>query len=331
MKYRNVLITGGAGYIGSHVAEKLVKENIRVVCLDNLSKSRNFQFDGSTNIKGDISDLNLLSDIFTKYNFDAVIHLAAHAYVGESMHKPQDYYLNNVSNSLQLFEVMNRANVRNIVFASSCAIYGEALYLPMDENHPKEPINPYGRSKKYIEEILMDYHKPYKFSSITLRFFNVSGCGENIDLLENHEPETHIIPLILKHAFHKKNKKATKQIEIFGGDFETRDGTPIRDFIHVVDLANAIYLATIKLLSCENSFFTYYNIANEQGFSVREIIQFTETISGEKIDFTISDRKTGDPAILVGTSAKIKKELGWHPFNSSLEKIIQSSWAALNG
>ena len=330
MGKRAVLVTGGAGYIGSHVVTKFVKENFEVVCLDNLSRSKKFIDTGSINIKGEISDRDLLDDIFSKFKFDAVVHLAAFAYVGESVEVPQEYYFNNVADSLELFRTMIKSNIRNLVFTSSCASYGISEYLPIDENHPQNPINPYGKSKLYIEQILKDYKIPYEFSTICFRLFNVAGCGSNSLLQESHDPETHLIPLVLKHAYDKKKKILTKEIPIYGSDHETFDGTPVRDFIHVDDLAEAFYLGVIKLADSKKATFSTYNLSNEKGFSVKEIIKIVEVVSKEKIDFVVSSKREGDPAVLVGASGKAKSELGWQPKRSSLEDIIRSAWDALN-
>jgi UDP-glucose 4-epimerase len=330
MENRTILITGAAGYIGGHVTQKFVSQNHKVICLDNLSRSKAFHNKKSINIEGDFSDSNILQKIFDTYKIDAVVHLAAFAYVGESVDSPQDYYLNNTAKSLELFRIMLKSNVRNLVFTSSCAIYGNAAYLPIDEEHPQEPINPYGKSKLYIEQILRDYLIPYNFSTICFRLFNVAGCGTDFRLQESHDPETHVIPLILKQARAKKQKISIGDFAIYGADHDTADGTSVRDFVHVEDLATAFYLAAIKLVGLTKPIFSSYNLSNEKGFSVKQIIKMVEKVSGEIIDTSTTIKRIGDPAELVGSATKAKIELGWEPQHSSLEEMIRSAWDALN-
>lgn len=317
-----VLVTGGAGYIGSHTVQALEQEGYQVIIIDNLVYGhkdlveKNFK---AELIHGDINDHQLLDKIFTTYKIDAVIHFAAYAYVGESVSEPAKYYNNNVVGTVTLLDVMRKRGVSNIVFSSTCATYGVPKYVPIDEDHPQNPINPYGFSKLVIERVLKDYDLAYKIKSVVFRYFNAAGADPNGSLGEDHFPETHLIPLILQTASGQRS-----EIEIFGTDYDTPDGTCIRDYIHVSDLAAAHVLGLQHLL--KNGESHSFNLGNGNGFSVKEVVNTTQKITGKKISIVEKERRVGDPPVLIGSSAKAQKVLGWQPKYTNLETIIEHAW-----
>lgn len=314
-----VLVTGGAGYIGSHTVRQLQKSGYDVVVYDSLVKGHREAVKDVPLIVGDIRDTDLLSRTISEYNIDSCMHFAAFSLVGESMANPQAYYQNNVSGTLDLLGVLMLNKVDKFVFSSSAAVYGEPDSTPIHEDNPKVPTNVYGRTKLIIENILEDYSKAYGLRYISLRYFNACGADESGDIGEDHSPETHLIPLILQAALGKR-----EHISIFGDDYPTPDGTCIRDYIHVVDLALAHVLALESLYSGSKS--EVYNLGNGTGFSVKEVIEVAERVTGQKIKKEIAGRRPGDPAILVASSEKIKRELGWNPRISGLESIINTAW-----
>ena len=315
----NVLITGGAGYIGSHTVKQLFLKNYNPVVVDNLSEGHRESIKNGEFIKGDIGDCNFLERVFLKNKFDIVIHFAASCYVEESVKNPQKYFYNNIVNSLNLLKVMLEHDVRKIIFSSSCAVYGEPVYIPIDEKHPINPVSPYGATKYIFEKILEYYENAYNLKYISLRYFNAAGADESGDIGEDHSPETHLIPLVLKVALNKIDK-----INIFGDDYTTPDGTCIRDYIHVTDLANAHILALEYLLKEKKS--DIFNLGNGEGYSVKEIIEISRKVTGHPIPESIVGRRSGDPAKLVASSEKISSILGWKPLHSDIYNIIQSAW-----
>ncbi len=321
-KLPTVLVTGGAGYIGSHTVLALHSQGYEVIVLDNLVYGHAELIKTIPNVRliiGDINDAVLLDRIFQTYNIQSVIHFAAYAYVGESVIHPAKYYRNNAMGTLTLLEAMVTANVKHIVFSSTCATYGMPNIIPIPENHPQSPINPYGMSKLIVEKILKDFDQAYGLKSVIFRYFNAAGADPLGRLGEDHEPETHLIPLILMAALGKE-----EYITIFGTDYATPDGTCIRDYIHVSDLADAHVLG-IKYLM-ENNDSNIFNLGNSQGFSILQVIEMVKKVTGKDIAIKVSDRRAGDPAILVGSSNKAKQILGWNPRYSSLETMITHAW-----
>jgi UDP-glucose 4-epimerase len=295
---RNILVVGGAGYIGSHIAKDLCEQNYHVIVYDNLSEGHReavMSLQGADFLHGDINDSNALDNVFENNKIDAVMHFAAYAYVGESVVNPEKYYKNNVAATINLLSSMLKNNIKNIIFSSSCATYGIPQYTPIDENHPQNPINPYGASKLMVERIITDYHKAYGLQYMILRYFNAAGAHPDGSIGESHKTETHLIPLILKTLTGEK-----ETITIFGTDYDTPDGTCVRDYIHVCDLASAHRTALERLFSGNES--KYINLGNGIGFSVKEIISVCEKITGMKVPARISARRPGDPPFLTASS-----------------------------
>ncbi|TCL36086.1 UDP-glucose 4-epimerase [Anaerospora hongkongensis] len=316
----NILVTGGAGYIGSHTVYKLIELGHTVTVYDNLSKGHAAAVpEQAALVVGDIRDSLLLSRTLKDNSIQAVIHFAADSLVGESMQQPIKYYQNNVAATLALLETMLECNVMKIVFSSTAAVYGEPNHWPITEDMPTQPTNVYGRTKLVIEGMLADFARAYELSYVSLRYFNAAGALADGSIGEDHNPESHLIPLVLKTALGQR-----QAIDIYGADYPTADGTCIRDYIHVVDLAMAHVLAVSHLLSGGSS--RVYNLGSEQGFSVREVINQAKAITG--IDFNVREiaRRSGDPAVLVASSEKIRTELGWMPRYSNLDSIIKDAW-----
>lgn len=314
-----ILITGGAGYIGSHCYLDFKRAGYDCLIFDNLSEGHSEAVNKKDLYKGNLANLEDIRGVFEKYHVDAVIHFAASCYVGVSVKDPQSYYYNNVVNTLNLLQVMLEKNVKKIVFSSSCATYGNPQYTPLDEAHPQNPINPYGQTKLMIEKILQDYDNAYGLKHIALRYFNASGADNEADIGESHDPETHLIPLVLRAAAGKIDS-----IKIFGNDYETPDGTCIRDYIHVNDLAKAHRLGVEKLLSEGES--NSFNLGIGRGYSVKDIIQVSENITGKTINKELAPRREGDPPILVASNTKAKTELGWNPDFTEISDIISTAW-----
>jgi UDP-glucose 4-epimerase len=315
----NILVVGGAGYIGSHMCKHLAKSGYRPIVLDNLVYGHREAVKWGPFIKGSMENKDILNMIFAQYEIGAVMHFAAFAYVGESVTNPGKYYGNNVAATISLLEAMKKYNVSKFIFSSTCAIYGEPLEIPITERHPQEPINPYGRSKLMVEQILDDYQSAYGLNSISLRYFNAAGADADGDIGEDHSPETHLIPLILKTALGKRD-----EVAIFGDDYPTEDGTCIRDYIHVTDLAQAHLLALEELM--KDSAGEKYNLGNGNGHSVKQVIDVAQKVTGKKIPSKIAERRPGDPAILIGSSEKAIKELGWKPQFADLKSILETAW-----
>ncbi|HHW16182.1 MAG TPA: UDP-glucose 4-epimerase GalE [Methanothermobacter sp.] len=313
-----IFIVGGAGYIGSHVNKFLSKKGYKTLILDNLSKGHEEFVKWGEFIKGDLKDKRLLDKIFKEYNITTVMHFAALTDVRESIKDPRSYYRNNVKNTLNLLDAMQKNNINRFIFSSTCAVYGDPIETPITEDHPCNPISPYGRSKLMIEKILEDYSNAYDFNYVSLRYFNAAGADPQTEIGEWHDPETHLIPIILDVAIGKR-----ENVQIFGTDYPTPDGTCIRDYIHVMDLADAHYKA-LKLLEEDKS--EIFNLGNGDGFSVKEIIETCREVTGEEIPTIESDRRPGDPPILIGSSKKAKKILRWEPEFSDIKDIIETAW-----
>ncbi|SNB46632.1 UDP-glucose 4-epimerase GalE [Geobacter sp. DSM 9736] len=314
-----ILVVGGAGYIGSHVNKALSAHGHETVVLDNLVYGHREFVKWGTFTLADLADIDSLRLVFKRYNIEAVMHFAAYAYVGESVLDPQKYYLNNLRNTLNLLQVMAEADVKHLVFSSTCATYGIPIKIPIDESHPQAPINPYGRSKLMVEHVLDDYSRAYGLKYVSLRYFNAAGADPDGDIGEQHNPETHLIPLVLNTILNK-----CSSVTIFGIDYDTPDGTCIRDYIHVTDLANAHLLALEYLRNGGRS--GAFNLGNGNGFSVNAVIEKAVMITGEKIKVEIAGRREGDPPILVGSAEKAKAVLGWTPQYPDLEDILDTAW-----
>ncbi len=313
-----ILVMGGAGYIGSHTVRHLLDQGYEVIVADNLYYGHREAVDErATFIYTDLMDLLSLDKLFTFYPIDAVIHFAAFAYVGESVAEPEKYYYNNVIGTTNLLHTMLAHNVKKIVFSSTCATYGEPQYTPIDEKHPQNPINPYGRTKLMIEQIFADYERAYGLQHIALRYFNAAGCSQDSKIGESHSPETHLIPLVLQTILGKRNI-----IQVFGTDYDTPDGTCIRDYIHVEDLAVAHRLALEKL----GNYNGCINLGTGIGTSVKEIITAAEQVSGKKCPVEYAPRRAGDPAHLFADNAKAKEILGWQPQYTDIKDIISTAW-----
>ena len=321
-KQPTVLVTGGAGYIGSHAVLALKEAGYRVVVLDNLVYGHLDIVETVLDVEfvhGDISDRPLLDQVFQTYPIDAVIHFAAYAYVGESVTNPAKYYRNNVVGTLTLLEAMVQAEVFKIVFSSTCASYGNPHQIPIPEDHPQSPINPYGMSKLMVEQILEDFDRAYGLRSVRFRYFNAAGADPQGRLGEDHSPETHLIPLILLTALGQRD-----HITVFGTDYKTPDGTCIRDYIHVSDLADAHILGLKYLLDDGET--SVFNLGNGEGFSVKEVITAAREITGLPITVEEGPRRAGDPAILIGSATKARKVLGWDPQYNQIEVILDHAW-----
>ncbi len=316
----SVLVVGGAGYIGSHAAKELGRRGYGVVVLDNLAYGHREFAKWGEFVLGDIADPRQLRLVFQKYSISAVMHFAAFAYVGESVTDPHKYYQNNVAYTLNLLQAMREAGVDKLIFSSTCATYGNPQAIPMAEDHPQAPINPYGRSKLMVENIMADYAQAYGLKYASLRYFNAAGADPEAEIGEWHAPETHLIPLVLDAALDER-----KPIRIFGLDYDTPDGTCIRDYIHVTDLADAHILALEHLLAGGRS--RVFNLGNGQGFSVREILDTARRVTGRLIPALEAARRPGDPARLIGSSERIRAELGWKPRFADIERIIATAWA----
>lgn len=313
-----ILVMGGAGYIGSHTVKHLLDNGYEVVVADNLIYGHREAVDKRAQfVLADLADIESLEQLFQNHKIDAVVHFAAFAYVGESVEAPEKYYYNNVVGTLNLLKVMLAHGVKKIVFSSTCATYGEPHYTPIDEKHNQTPINPYGRSKLMIEQIFADYEKSYGLQYIALRYFNAAGCSADGSIGESHMPETHLIPLVLQAISGQR-----QNIKVFGSDYDTPDGTCIRDYIHVEDLALAHRLALEKL----GEFSGCINLGTGVGTSVKEIIIAAEEVSHKKCPVEYVSRRAGDPARLFADNRKAKEILGWYPKYIDIKEIIRTAW-----
>lgn len=314
-----ILVVGGAGYIGSHMCKYLHGKGLKPVVLDNLSLGHKESVKWGPLYAGDLDDPKLLAEIFAKHDIQAVMHFAAFCYVGESMTEPLKYYQNNVAATLGLLASMLDHGINKMIFSSSCATYGEPETLPISEGLTQKPINPYGRTKLMMENILDDLDSANGLKSVCLRYFNAAGADPEGELGEDHDPETHLIPLVLYAALGR-----LKNLTVFGKDYPTEDGTCVRDYIHINDLAQAHYLALNHLLGGGES--EKYNLGNGNGYSILDVINTASKVSGREIAYTFADRRPGDPAVLVGSSDKAISELNWKPIFNSLENILQTAW-----
>lgn len=314
---KTILITGGAGYIGSHIGYILARNGYKVIVLDKLVYGQSFDHAWATFIKGDFGDIQLLHHIFSSYSVDAVIHCAACIEVGESVRNPLVFYSNNVANTIKLLESMLAHSVKTILFSSSCAVYGIPQKLPLTEAHPFDPISPYGMTKFMMEKIIQDMDRAYGFSSCIFRFFNAAGALPEEGLGEQHKPETHLIPLLLQAAHEQKIFK------LFGNNRPTPDGSCIRDFVHVLDIARAHLLALQYLEAGNPSDIVNLGVGN--GVSVKEMMSAVERVCGLKVPYSVEQDRPGDPAILVADSSKAQQILGWSAQYSDIDAIIRSA------
>ncbi len=314
-----ILVCGGAGYIGSHINKELHKEGYETVVFDNLIYGHREAVKWGSFIEGDLKNTEDIEECFKRFKIDAVFHFAAYAYVGESVTDPEKYYYNNVANTLNLLKVMRKYACNKIIFSSTCATYGEPERVPITEDMPQNPINPYGATKLMMERIFKDYHRAYGLEYAVLRYFNAAGCDPDGEIGESHDPETHIIPLVLDAAGGQR-----PDIKVFGTDYDTKDGSCIRDYIHVTDLASAHLLALHHLEDGKES--DFFNLGNAKGTSVLEVIDSVKRVTGKDFKVTLSERRPGDPAVLVGSSEKAAKILNWKPRFADIDTIVEHAW-----
>ena len=317
-----VLVTGGAGYIGSHTCKLLASQGYEPVVFDNLSRGHLHNAKWGPFIKGDLQDRASLIRAFEDYRPSAVIHFAALAYVGESIGQPLTYYRNNFCGSLNLIETMTDFECLDLVFSSTCAVYGLSDGEAIEENHPKNPINPYGHSKRMVEQVIEDCGNLHGLQSVSLRYFNAAGAHPDGDLTEEHEPETHIIPLVLQTAAGLR-----EAIEVYGTDYPTPDGTAIRDYIHVCDLAEA-HVAALRYLE-RGGATTALNMGTGNGHSVRAVIDSVERVTGMTVEERIVGRRSGDPPVLVAMAERAARVLDWTPQYTDLDEIIRTAWLSM--
>jgi UDP-glucose 4-epimerase len=316
----SILVIGGAGYIGSHMVKQLLAAGRDVIVYDNLVTGFRDAVVGGTFVQGDISDRDALKALFANHSISAVMHFASFIRVEESVANPQKYYHNNLASTLVLLGEMRHAGVKHFIFSSTAAIFGEPRYSPIDEMHQKQPINPYGRTKWMIEQILEDYDAAYGLKSICLRYFNAAGADPDGELGERHEPETHLIPILLQVASGRRDHAF-----VFGTDYPTADGTCVRDYIHVADLCDAHLLALNHL--ARNGQSDRFNLGNGNGYSVAEVIASVEKVTGKELMLKYTDRRAGDPAVLVANAEKAHQILGWSPRYPELQDIVAHAWA----
>jgi UDP-glucose 4-epimerase len=314
-----VLVIGGAGYIGSHMVKLLLGAGHSVIVLDNFSTGHQDAIGSATLIHGDLADREALDRVFSSHRFDGVIHFASFIQVGESMEKPDVYYRNNFVNTLNLVEAMRGHGAGNLIFSSSAAVFGEPEYSPIDETHPRQPINPYGMSKLMVERMLADLNRAYGLRSVSLRYFNAAGADPDGLLGERHAPETHLLPLVLRAASGRGGA-----VKVFGRDYDTPDGTCIRDYVHVWDLCQAHLLALAYLERGGQT--DVFNLGNGNGFSVQEVIDTAKRVTGRPIHVHDAPRRAGDPARLVADASKARHVLGWTPCYTALERIVADAW-----
>jgi UDP-glucose 4-epimerase len=315
----SILVVGGAGYIGSHMVKALNDAAYDVIVFDNLSTGSAELLLGGPFIQGQLADARLLDQVFAEHAVDAVMHFAAFSLVGESVTDPIKYYHNNVAATAVLIQAMIKHGVRNFIFSSTAAVYGEPHYSPIDEAHPCKPTNPYGATKLAVERMLRDCSSAYDFNFVSLRYFNAAGADPSGTIGEMHDPESHLIPLLLSVA-----NGDMDEIKIYGNDYDTADGTCVRDYIHVNDLAAAHLLALQKIMADARS--GTYNLGNSRGYSVMNVLEVARKITGQAIPARLEDRRAGDPAILIADSGKIRKDLNWTPQFESLEAIVETAW-----
>lgn len=322
------LVVGGAGYVGSHMVKHLFERGHEVTVLDNYSRGHRDALQAARPLEADLLDSPAVERAFDGAAYDAVMHFAAYAYVGESVSKPAEYYRNNVAGTLNLLAAMNRAGVKRLVFSSTCATYGNPVQVPMGESHPQEPINPYGASKLMVERVLRDYAAAYGLSSVALRYFNAAGSDPNGRIGERHEPETHLVPLALLEARRVLDGGDPERtaLQVFGDDYETPDGTCIRDYVHVDDLASAHLAAAERMVGSTFTGFNAYNLGIGKGFSVLEVIESCRRVTGAEIQYRKAPRRAGDPPRLVADSRAAQRDLGWQPRYTELDPIVATAW-----
>ena len=314
-----ILVTGGAGYVGSHTVKELARRGFDIVVYDNLARGHRWAARWGEFIEGDLADENHLRGVFSRSEIAAVLHFAAFAYVGESVDHPRRYYENNVANTLALLRAMLDHDVKCFILSSTCAVYGNPQKLPLSEDHPLDPVNPYGMTKLMVETILRDYDHAYGLKHVNLRYFNAAGADSDGDLGEDHEPETHLIPRVLRVAM-----GLDKQVEIFGTDYPTRDGTCVRDYVHVTDLAAAHALALEWLLQGRPS--ETFNLGTGEGYTVMEVVEHARRVTARAIPTLPRPRRPGDPAVLMAANDKAVDVLHWAPPFRGLDEIIASAW-----
>ena len=312
-----ILITGGAGYIGSHCVKRLNQDGRETVTFDNLSEGHRDAVKGKL-VVGDLGNPEDLEKLFAEHPIDAILHFAAHCYVGESVENPEKYFRNNVANTLNLLSAARKAGVKRIIFSSTAATYGVPTEMPIPESHPQAPINPYGRTKLVVEQMLDAFDHAYGMKYVCLRYFNAAGADPDGEIGEDHDPETHLLPIAMRAAL-----GIGPGLKIFGTDYDTPDGTCIRDYIHVVDLA-AAHLAVLERL--EQGQQRFYNLGIGNGYSVREVIEAAERVTGKKIPVKEGQRRAGDPPALFADASRIKSEIGWAAERPELEGMIESAW-----
>lgn len=314
-----ILVVGGAGYIGSHCLWELRQRGFKTLCYDNLSEGHREACGETPFIEGSLNDEAKLDQLFAEHDIRAVFHFAAHCYVGESCEDPEKYYFNNVASTLSLLRSMRRANVKRFIFSSTAATFGNPVHETIDETHPQDPINPYGRTKLMIEHILKDYKEAYGMEHVILRYFNAAGAAEGGVIGEDHEPETHLIPLVLKVALGQRD-----DIKMFGDDYDTVDGTCVRDYIHILDLADA-HIKGLEYLEAGGAS-SAFNLGNGTGYSVKQVIDTVAKVTGKPIKSEAVGRRAGDPAILIADYKRAEKVLGWKPKYGDLETIVKTAW-----
>ena len=321
---RNVLVTGGAGYIGSHTVRELIRNGNNVVVCDDLSNGHESMVAGIEYVNGDIGNYDLIKKILVDKKIDVVVHFAAYACVGESVSDPKKYYANNVVNGMSLLDAIVDSGVKKIVFSSSCATYGIPLKVPINETEKQLPINPYGWTKLMFEQIMKDYDNAYGLKSVCLRYFNAAGADVVGDIGEKHDPETHVIPLLLQTAMGLRDS-----FSVFGTDYDTKDGSCVRDYVHVTDLADAHMKAIDHLFNKNKS--DQFNLGTGDGVTVLELIDAVERITGIKLKIKKEGRRAGDPDELVADNTKARTVLGWVPVHSSIDNIVKTAWIWHNG
>jgi len=314
-----ILVAGGAGYIGSHTVKGLIQEGFEVTVFDNFSTGRKELLVGGELVVGDLMDKKSIKNALMSKNIKAVIHFASLIQVGESYENPKKYYTHNLISSLNLLDAMLEADIKNFIFSSSAAVYGVPQQIPIPESHPLNPFNPYGQTKYFIEKILQDYERAYGLKFISLRYFNAAGADSEARLGELHNPETHLIPNILLFLLGKK-----ENFDLFGTDFPTEDGTAVRDYVHVTDLAQAHVLAFKEILTSSKS--EFINLGANKGYSVLEVIKKTEEVTGKKVQYKEKPRREGDVPVLLASKEKAEQILGWELCFSSIETIIETAW-----
>ncbi len=314
-----ILVTGGAGYIGAHACKALSEKGYSVVVFDNLEYGHRDFVKWGDLVEGDLNSPEALTALFEKYRPEAVMHFAAYTMVGESVEDPSKYYHNNVGGTLNLLDALKTFDVKNFIFSSTCATYGIPEGVPISEEHPQNPINPYGETKLIIEHMLRDFDPSYGIKSVSLRYFNAAGADPDAEIGEDHNPETHLITLALDAA-----AGIRPDITVFGTDYDTPDGTCIRDYIHVADLADAHVRALTYLM--EGNMTSAFNLGNGRGYSVKEVIEAAERVTGLKVPVVEGARRAGDPPSLVGSSAKAGEVLGWRPAYADIEVIVEHAW-----